>query len=296
MLALGLAYGESPCQPSLDFYVGWQGGQKQTLTSSSDGPYPGALYRFSQLEVPNRGVWLGASANANANWGCDLRLSVQGWYFLPTDTEGSILLDPGATPRQIPAGVSSNVDWWYVDAFGALRLRSSFAAILGLRFDHHNYYTEDPELLNIIFFPLTNQMRLDLNVVSTIPYFGLQWGPSSGLTLRALYSPLGWINVESTLSQNNSIFRPQNWLGGQSDLTTKEFFEVFGEYAGQVTPFAQLGIFARGTWLNGRTNTSLSESLVNGSAEYSVSYRSASWTIGCKAAVNFDFPRLWNGW
>jgi hypothetical protein len=291
-IACRFAYGLSSEQLNFDFYAGWQGGQKQTLSVSGDGPYPGALFRSVQLEIPNRGLWLGVGASTGS---CsDFRLFVQGWYFFPNNVQGAILLDPGATPVLIPADVKSHLDWWYVDVFGTYRTSGAFSVVLGARFDHHNYFTDDPEILNIVFFPLSNLMRFDLNVTSTIPYFGCQWGPASGLTLRAVYGPLGWINTESTLSQNNSVFRPVNWLGGQAGLSKKDFFELFGEYSKAVSASMQIGIFGRGTWLSAATHTSLSESLVNGSAEYDVSYRRTSWTVGASATAHFDIPQFLN--
>ena len=293
-LLCGLACGQTPYGLSLDFYTGWQGGQRQTLTAESDGPFPGALFRSVELGIPNRGLWLGAGVDAKIRG--DLNLFVQGWFFVPSDVEGSILLDPGATPRKIPADVNSHIDWWYIDAFGALRLSGPFSVVLGLRFDHQNYFTDDPELLNIIFFPLPNVMRLDLNVLSTIPYLGLQWGPSNGLTLRAVYSSLGWVNLKSTLSQDNSIFRPENFLGGQDNLTKRDFFELFGEYSAQLGPFMQLAVFGKGTWLSGTTDTTLTESLVNGAAEYKISYRRCGWTIGARGTVLFSLPEFLYPW
>lgn len=290
----GVAYGQPPCELGFDFYLGWQGGLRQTLTASSQGPFPGALFRSVKLEIPNQGIWLGGAANARV--GDDLKLLVQGWYFLPSNNEGLIVLDPGATPRQIPAGVKSNLDWWYIDALGAYRLTGPFSGVLGVRFDHHTYYTDDPEILNIIFFPLSNQMRLDLNVLSTIPYFGFQWGPSAGITMRVIYSPLGWITAESTLSQNNSIFRPQNRLGGEGGLNKKELLEVFGEYSREVASSTQIGLFGRATWLNGSTDTNLTETLVNGAAEYDIAYRRVGWTLGAKATVLFDVPQFLQSW
>jgi len=150
--------------------------------------------------------------------------------------------------------------------------------------------------LNILFFPLPTQMRLDLNVLSTIPYFGFQWGPSDGVSLRVVYSPLGWITAESTLSQNNNIARPLNVLGGEGGFTKKKFFELFLEYSGEVTPATRLAIFGRGTWLQGTTDTDLRESLLNGSAEYGISYYSVSWTLGAKATVLFDIPAFLRSW
>ncbi len=293
-LLCGFAYGQLPYELSFDFYTGWQGGQRQTLTAESDGPFPGALFRSVELGIPNRGLWLGAGADAKI--GCDLNLFVQGWFFVPSNVDGSILLDPGATPRKIPADVNSHIDWWYIDTFGTLRLCGPFSVVSGLRFDHQNYFTDDPEILNIIFFPLPNVMRLDLNVLSTIPYLGVQWGPSSGLTLRAVYSPLGWMNLKSTLSQDNSVFRPENFLGGQDNLTKRDFFELFGEYAGQLGSSLQIAVFGKGTWLSGTTNAILTESLVNGAAEYKISYRRCSWTIGARGTAFFSLPEFFYLW
>ncbi|MBI5570485.1 MAG: TonB-dependent receptor [Desulfomonile tiedjei] len=293
-LLCGVAYGQPPCKVGFDFFAGWQGGDKQTLTAVSDGPFPGALFRSVKLEIPNQGLWLAGGLDAKI--GEDLNLLVQGWYFLSSNSDGSIVLDPGATPVLIPAGVSSNVDWWYIDALGAYRLSGPFSGILGLRFDHHNFYTDDPEILNILFFPLPTQMRLDLNVLSTIPYFGFQWGPSDGITLRAVYSPLGSITAESTLSQNNNIARPLNVLGGEGGFTKKTFFELFVEYSGEVTPSAKLAVFGRGAWLQGTTDTDLTESLVNGAAEYGISYHRVSWALGAKATVLFDVPAFLRSW
>ena len=289
----GIAYGQPPYDINFDFYVGWQGGQRQTLEAASEGPYPGALFRSVKLEIPNRGVWLGAGLDGTI--GDELGMLAQGWYFLSSNTDGAILLDPGATPRQVPASVSSSLDWWYVDVMGTHRVSGPFSVGLGLRLDHHIFYTGDPEILNLIF-PLPSLMRFDLDMLSTIPYLGFQWGPSHGLTLRVLYSPLGWLSTESTLSQNNGVIRPQNWLGGKEGLARREFFELFGEYSAEVAPSAQLALFGRGTWLNGSSNATLAETLVNGSADYDVSYRRVGWTIGAKAAVLFDMPDFLNPW
>lgn len=290
-LVSGAAYAQSSDQLNFDFYVGWQGGQKQSLSVASEGPYPGALFRSVELNVPNRGLWLGGSLNTMS---CgDYQLYVQGWYFFPSNVQGTILLDPGATPQQIPADVKSHLDWWYVDVFGTRRIGCTFSALLGVRIDHHDYYTDDPEILNIIF-PVTNRMRLDLNVLSTIPYIGVQWGPSYGLTLRAIYSPLGWINAKSTLSQNNGGLRDVNWLGGKTGLGNKQFFELFAEYTRDMGTGMELGIFARGTWLQATNHATLSESLVNGSADYDVSYHRAAWTLGANASVRFDMPQVLN--
>jgi len=293
-LLSGGVYGQCPPDLALDFYVGWQTSQRQTLTVEGDGPFPGALFRSVKLDIPNQGVWLAAGANKRI--GGNLDLFVQGWYFLPSNIKGSIILDPGATPRHIPAGLSSHVDWWYVDTFGTLRFGDPSSIVLGVRFDHQNYFTDDPEILNILFFPLSNQMRLDLNVLSTIPYLGYQWGPSNGLTLRAIYSPLGWINIKSTLNQNNSIARPVNWLGGESGLTKKEFFELFGEYSGSVGPSMQIAVFGKGTWLHGSTETTLTETLVHGAANYHISYHRVSWTIGLRGTVLFSIPESLFPW
>jgi hypothetical protein len=135
-------------------------------------------------------------------------------------------------------------------------------------------------------------MRLDLNVLSTIPYLGFQWGPSTGLTLRAVYSPVGWVNLKSTLSQDNSVFRPENFIEGHDNLTKRDFFELFGEYAGQLGSSMQVAVFGKGTWLSGTTDTILTESLVNGSAKYKISYRRSSWTIGARGTVLFSLPEF----
>lgn len=286
----GIAHGFSTDQLNLDFYAGWQGGDKQSFSVSTDQPNPGALFRSAQFNIPNRGLWLGAGLSTGP---CsDYRLFVQGWYFFPSNARGTIVLDPGATPRQVPADIKSHLDWWYVDIFGTRRVSDPFSFVLGVRVDHHDYYTDDPGILNLVI-PVSNRMRYDLNVLTTIPYFGFQWGPSYGLTLRAVYSPVGWIDVKSTLSQNNDGARPVNWLGGKSDFSKKQFFELFAEYTREVSPSMQLGVFARGTWLNATaSNASISETLVNASATYDASYQRSGWTVGGSATVRFDTPQL----
>jgi hypothetical protein len=291
-LVSGMAYGLSSDQLNFDVYAGWQGGHKQTISVATDQLIPGALFRSVEFAIPNRGVWLGGSLSTGS---CsDYRLYVQGWYFFPNNVQGSILLDPGGTPRQIPADVKSHLDWWYVDIFGTRRMSDPFSVVLGVRIDHHDYFTDDSQVLNIVIPAVSNRMRFDFNVLSTIPYLGFQWGPSYGLTLRAVYSPLGWINAKSTLSQNNGIARPLNWLGGEAGLAKKEFFELFAEYTREVNPSMQMGVFARGTWLSASTHTSISETLVNGSAEYDVAYNRAGWTLGGSATLRFDMPQLLN--
>lgn len=296
-LLCGVAYGQSPYELSFDFCAGWQGGQRETLTSSSDDAVPGSLYRYSKLEIPNRGLWIGAGLDARI--GEDLKLFLQGWYFFPSNTEGSILLDPGGGggPRYIPAALESHLDWWYVDGFGTYRLGGPLSGVLGVRFDHHLYFTEDPEILDLLIPLPPNEMRLDLNVLSTMPYFGLQWGPSNGLTLRMIYSPCGWMHTESSLSQvNNPIVRPPNWLGGDKVLSRKDFFELFGEYSGEVVSSVDLAVFGRGTWLSGTTDAPIRETIVNGTAEYDVSYRRVGWTIGARATLLFDVPEYFLPW
>jgi hypothetical protein len=296
----GVAQGQMPFDVSVGGFIASQQG-RETLTSSSEGPFPGALFRYSKLEIPNRGgVWLGGGAEAKI--GSDLNLSVQGSYLIPNNKEGSILLDPGATPRLIPASINSHLDWWYVDGFGAYRMNGPFSIVLGYRYDHHNFYTDSPEILDILFAPLAQLLglplglRLDLNVLSSVPYFGVQWGESGGGTLRVIYSPWAMINVESTLSQNNGIFRPPNWLGGKDSLSRAQFFELFGQYSVRVAPSLDLAIFCRATWLEGRTKTSLSESLVGGTAGYDVSYHRVSWNVGANAKLAFSFPDLLYSW
>jgi hypothetical protein len=293
-LVWGVAYGLSPCQPNFDSYVGWQGGQKQTFIVSGDGPFPGALFRSVQLDIPNRGIWVGGGADTGC--GRDVRLYVQGWYFFANNVKGAILMDPGATPVQIPADVTSNLDWWYLDGFGTYRLSDPFSVVLGLRFDHHNYFTDDPEIVNLLI-PVPNQIRFDVNMVSTIPYVGFQWGPSYGLTMRVLYSPVGWIDAKSTLSQNNDGVpnrgpNGQNWLGGESNLGNKTFAELFGEYSRDVNCSIQLGIFGRGALLQATSRATVTETIENGAARYDVSYRRISWTVGAMGTVRFDVPQF----
>jgi hypothetical protein len=144
--------------------------------------------------------------------------------------------------------------------------------------------------------PLANNLRLDLNVLSSVPYFGVQWGGPDAITLRIIYSPWANINVESTLSQNNGAFRPQNWLGGKDSLSNTMFLELFGQYSGRVTPSLQVAIFYRGTWLQGSTKTSLSETLVGGAAGYDIAYHTASWNVGANATLAFDLSGLLYPW
>jgi hypothetical protein len=291
-----IAFGQAGLSVSAETFVGWQDG-RQTFTASSDGPYPGALFRYVQLRIPNRGgLWLGEGIKAGI--GCDLKLFLQGWYLFPNNIDGTILLDPGATPRLIPADINAHTDWWYVDGFGTYRLNGAFSAVLGVRYDHHNFYTNDQQILDLLFgpvaghyhLPLNDALRLDLNVLTTTPYFGCQLGDSEGITLRVIYSPWSSINVESTLSQNDGIFRPQNWLGGRSTLSKKTFAELFVQYSARVAPSLQAAIFAKGTLLEGSTKTSVSETLVHGAAGYDVSYHSVGWMGGINANLEFELP------
>ncbi|MGB6067274.1 MAG: hypothetical protein WBG50_20910 [Desulfomonilaceae bacterium] len=289
LVLCGVAQGQPPFGLTADGYVASQGG-REALTASSDGPFPGALFRYVKLEVPNRGVWLGGGAEAKI--GSCLNLFVQGSYLCPNNVDGTITLDPGATPRLLNANAGSNLDWWYVDAFGTYRLNGPLAVVLGFRYDHHNFFTDSSEVLDILFAPIAQQLglRLDLNVLSSIPYFGLQCGHPDGVTLRVIYSPFASINVESTLSQNDGVFRPQSWLGGQDTLSSSQFVELYGQYSRRMTPSLKVAIFCRGTWLQGSTSTSLNETLVGGAAQYDVSYHSESWNIGATAELAFDFP------
>jgi hypothetical protein len=299
----GVAQGQPPFEVSADGYVAWQGGL-DTLTASSDGPYPGALFRYVKLEIPYRaGVWFGGGAKAKI--GRDLHLFVQGSYLVPSNIDGGISLDPGATPRVISASINSNLDWWYVDGFGTCRLNGPFSVVFGYRYDHHNFFTDKSEVLDILFapaaqffrLPLANGLRLDLNVLSSVPYFGVQWGGDpDAITLRVIYSPWARIDAESTLSQNNGAFRPQNWLGGKDALSDTLFLELFGQYSGRVTPSLRVAIFCRATWLQGSTKTSLNESLVGGTAGYDIAYHTASWNVGANAKLAFDFPGLLYPW
>ncbi len=291
-----VAFGQDGLALSAESFVGWQVG-RETFTASSDGPYPGALFRYVQLGIPNRGgLWLGEGIQAGI--GCNLKLFFQGWYLFPNNVDGTILLDPGATPRLIPADINAHTDWWYLDGFGTYRLKGAFSAVLGVRYDHHNFYTNNKEILDLLFgpsaslfgLPLTDALRLDLNVLTTTPYFGCQLGDSEGLTLRVIYSPWSSINVESTLSQNDGIFRPQNWLGGRSTLSKKTFAEVFVQYSATVAPSLQMTIFAKGTLLEGSTKAPVNETLVNGAAEYDVSYRASGWIGGVSANLGFNLP------
>ena len=96
----GVAQGQPPFKVKADGYVALQGG-RETLTASSDGPFPGALFRYVKLEIPNRGgVWLGGGAEAEI--GSCVSLFVQGSYLCPNNIDGSITLDPGATPACKP--------------------------------------------------------------------------------------------------------------------------------------------------------------------------------------------------
>jgi|SRR5271157_2202845 len=303
LVMCGVAQGQPPLEVGTDGYVALQGGQG-TLTASSDGPFPGALFRYVKLEIPYRGgVWLGGGAKAKI--GSDLNLFIQGSYLVPHNIDGGIGLDPGATPRVISASIDSNLDWWYVDGFGTYRLNGPFSVVLGYRYDHNNFFTDSSEILDILFapaaqlfgLPLANRLRLDLNVLSSVPYFGVQWGGDpDAITLRVIYSPWSRIDTESTLSQNDGIFRPQSWLGGKDALSNTMFVELFGQYSGRVTPSLQVAIFCRGTWLQGSTKTSLSETLVGGAAGYDVAYHSASWNVGANANLDFDFSGLLYPW
>ena len=289
-----VAFGQGTLQMSADTFVGFQSG-KQTLTASSEGPFPGALFRYVRLEIPNRGgTWLGGGTEAAI--GNRVGLYFQGWYVFPNNIDGAITLDPGATPRLLPAGVNSHTDWWYVDGFGTFRLNGPFSGVLGLRYDHHNFYTNDKEILDILFgplasalgLPLNDALRLDLNALSTSPYFGFQWGNPDGMTLRVIYSPWITINVESTLSQNDGIFRPQSWLGGGSTLSKTTFAELFGQYSLKVAPSFRLAIFAKGTWDEGFVKTPIRETLVNGVAQYDISYWTCDlcWRGKCQYRVS----------
>jgi hypothetical protein len=299
----GVAQGQQPFEVSADGYVALQGGL-ETLTASSDGPFPGALFRYVKLEIPYRGgVWLGGGVKAKV--GCDVNLYVQGSYLVPGNIDGGISLDPGATPRVISTGTNSNLDWWYVDGFGTCRVNGPFSVVLGYRYDHHNFFTDSSEVLDILFapaaqffgLPLANGLRLDLNVLSSVPYFGVQWGGDpDAITLRVIYSPWARIYTESTLSQNNGVFRPQNWLGGNDTLSDTLFLELFGQYSARVTPSLQLAVFVRGTWLQGSVKTSLNETLVGGTAGYDVAYHSAGWNVGANAKLAFDFSNLLYPW
>jgi hypothetical protein len=301
-LLSGVSQGQGPLDLSIDAHIASQRG-RETLVAASDGPYPGALFRYVKLEVPNRGgFWLGGSARGN--FGCDLSLFLQGSYLFPNNVDGAILLDPGATPRLLSASVGSNLDWWYIEGFGTYRISGAFSVVLGYRSDHHNFYTDSSEILDLAFaplaqfygFPLANNLRLDLNVLSNVPYFGVQWGDANGITLRIIYSPLPTINVESTLSQNNGVIRPQNWLGGKDSLSHGQFLELYAQYSGEVSPSLQLGFFCKGTWLQGSTKTDLSESIVGGTAGYDVSYYSMSWNVGADAKLSFDVSGLLYLW
>jgi hypothetical protein len=285
---------------SAEMFVGLQEG-RQTFTASSDGPYPGALFRYVQLGIPNRGgVWIGQGIQADIN--CDLKLSLQGWYLFPSNVSGSILLDPGATPRLIPAEINTHTDWWYLDGFGTYRLRGAFSAVLGVRYDHHNFYTDNKEILDILFAPFAafgltvdNALRLDLNALTTTPYFGCQFGDSGGLMLRVLYSPWSSVNVKSSLSQSNFI-RDPNWLGGGARLSKRTFAELFVQYSSKVNSSLQMSIFAKGTLLEGSTRTNISETLVPGSAEYDIAYRASDWTGGLSANLAFNTPEFRLPW
>jgi hypothetical protein len=294
--------GQAPLSVSLDSFVGWQEG-RQTFGTSSDGPYPGALFRSVEFGIPNRGgIWLGEGIQVGI--GGDLRLFLQGWYLFPNNADGAILLDPGATPRQVPAGINAHTDWWYVDGFGTYRLNGAFSAVLGLRYDHHNFYTNDKQIIDILFgpdairygLPLTDSMRYDLNLLSTIPYFGCQLDNAHGLTLRVIYSPWSSINVQSALSQNEGLLRQPTWLGGRAPLSRTTFAELFVQYSGSVASSVEISIFAKGTLHEGSTRATVRETLDNGAAEYGISYHTAGWTGGLNANLAFNLPQLGSPW
>ncbi|GEM_PF-6573711 len=280
----GTGHAEALTSLPVDFYVGWQGGHRETLVTTSDGPYPGALYRYARIEVPNEGVWLGAGTTLAFR--PRLTVRVEGWWMLPNNKQGGIALDPGATPIILNGDLSPNLDWWYLDLAGIYNVSGPFSIIQGWRFDHHALFTENWTLPIFGTYPI----RFDVNVLSTIPFFGAQWSTGDSFTLRALYTPWAWVNMKSSLAQNGPAPRPPSLIEGQRDLSVAQFAELFFDYSRIAWPAARVGVVARLTWMHGSTQATLTETLVNGAASYDVAYDRIGLTIGANGSFAFNTP------
>ncbi len=277
------------CGPRLDFYVGWQGGHRHVVSASTNSRQtPGALFTSVTLDAPSKGVWLGASTGIDIN--CKVALLLQGWYLLPSDSQGSMYLDPGGSiTNQATGNFGPKSDWWYVDGMGAFCVNGPFSVVQGWRFDHHTMTTRDSSIP--VLNSQINPFRFDVDVLSTIPYIGVQWSNPTTLTVRAIFAPFGWLNASTTIAQSGPSPRPPTEIKGGGNFQRIQFFEFFGEYSKPVSSNLKMGVFGRITSLHAATTgVSLSETLNNGAASYDASVNTFGWTIGGKASMTFSSP------
>lgn len=282
-----------PCAPCshLDFFVGWQGGHKQTLSAHTDETtVRGALFREIGFNIPNEGIWLGAAATVDMS--CKFGVAVMGWYLIPSNKSGSYYVDPGIPPD--PGGnLPGKVDWWYIDVMGKYRHWQNMSLLFGARFDNHNVSVNSADFG--FAYPTRNPYRLDLNAFTTSLFIGMEYASDSGLTLRAIYAPISWTSGKTKFGQSQLIFPAfgANEVESNKAVNPVYLTELFVEYTRPVSMGMKLGAFARGTWLHATGHSTLSESIRNASASYDFSYDSSSWTIGGKAEVAFGTAGLW---
>jgi hypothetical protein len=280
----------APC-PHLDVFVGWQGGQKQTLSAHTDQATPGALFREIKFDTPNEGIWLGVAATADVS--CKFGVSLMGWYFFSSNKSGSYLVDPSTALPNGYGNLPAKVDWWYVDLMGKYRHWQNMSLLFGARFDHHNVSSNDSDFGFV--YPTPNPYRLDLNAFTTSLFLGMEYASDCGLTLRAIYAPFSWTSGKTKFGQSYLLIP----TAGPNEVDTSKavnplyLAELFIEYTRPVSTGMKLGGFARGTWLHAAGNSTLSESIVSGSASYDFSYDRTSWTIGGKAELAFNTSGLW---
>jgi hypothetical protein len=287
-----------PTAPHLDFFVGWQGGHKQTLTAHTDQGTSGALFRSIKFDTPNEGIWIGAAATVDLS--CKSSLALAGWYLFPKDKSGAYTVDPGLPvaleplPTDTPGGFAPKVEWWYVDVMGKYRYWDQIGIVFGARFDHHNFSSNDSDFG--FAYPTPNRYRLDVNALTTSLFLGLEYASPTGLTLRAIYAPLCWTSGKTRFGQGQLLLPPvgPNEVESSKAVNPRYLAELFLEYSKPVSTSVKLGAFARGTWLHSSGNSSLSETVHAATGSYDFSYDSTSWTVGGKAEFAFNMSGLWN--
>lgn len=274
--------------PYITVYVGWQGGNKQTLSAGTDQGTSGALFRSIKFDIPNEGIWLGAGAAFDVTR--KFSLGVQGWYLVPSHKSGSYIVDPGLQGLiiELPGNLDGKVDWWYVDVLGKYRYSDHWWLVLGGRFDHHNFSANDSDFG--FPDPTTNPYRLDLNALTTSLLFGLEFSNPNSMTLRAVYAPVSWTSGLTRLGQSHLLIPPAgaNEVSGNSTINPNYLVEIFAEYSKPVASGLKMGVFGRATWLHAAGSSSLDETVRGRSASYDFSYYCANWVIGGKAALSFD--------
>lgn len=282
-----------PCAPGphLDFFVGWQGGHKRTLTAHTDETtVRGALFREIEFNTPNEGIWLGAAASVDMS--CKCGLAIMGWYLIPSNKSGSYQVDPGIPPD--PGGnLPGKVDWWYVDVMGKYRQWQNMSLLFGARFDNHDVSVNSADFG--FPYPTRNPYRLDLNAFTTSLFIGMEYASEGGLLLRAIYAPISWTSGKTRFGQSQLLIPATgaNEVDSSKAVNPQYLAELFLQYTRPVSSDMRLGGFARATWLHAAGHSTLSESIRNASASYDFSYDSSSWTIGAMAEMSFNMSGLW---